>query len=463
MKHLKPELVADLHELRQLCAQQCVHCSEATISAPFQSVDIDRYFALLPLVCQLLPAHDASLLMNAMYDLRTGRVSSFHTQYERAYSFMSQHLSELARLHDELRTFVQGKQLNPTAAQWVQGYLEIFARWQRDGASREPEALMERIVAPVLRLNKTYPGSPFIRVSTENALLCGQWADEAASLKRAFGEAVGDCERAYRKARRMLDIVTVLPGPRKCRLVYFVWLGLIVFIAAMCKFKASAPVVDTPVVDTTVTRLDTAQLVYGLDVSRYQGRLLDSIPHFDSVYFVICKATEGLSLVDPMFYENWRRLEEMGVLRGAYHFFVSSDDPLRQAAFFHNTVGDSSDIPLILDVEAGSLRDSIPADSVHTLVLTCLREMERLLQRRPVLYTNLAFADTYLRDTAFSVYPLWLAEYSGRPSPVLPWAWRETGHTFWQKSASYEVNAEVTDLDLFNGSGEGIVRFCEGR
>ena len=53
--------------------------------------------------------------------------------------------------------------------------------------------------------------------------------------------------------------------------------------------------------------------------------------------FGICKATEGLTFVDPTFAANWARLRAELKPRGAYHFDPGLD-PVAQARFFVATV-----------------------------------------------------------------------------------------------------------------------------
>lgn len=56
-----------------------------------------------------------------------------------------------------------------------------------------------------------------------------------------------------------------------------------------------------------------------MDVSRYDrgfdwGR--------DDLAFGIAKATEGVRRSDPAFTENWTRIQQNGLVRGAYHYWA---------------------------------------------------------------------------------------------------------------------------------------------
>lgn len=86
---------------------------------------------------------------------------------------------------------------------------------------------------------------------------------------------------------------------------------------------------------------------YGIDVSHYQGDLLSELSKKNRLRFIITKATNGDSEVDPMFYKNWQLVEQSDRIRGAYHFYLSKDNPQQQARHFVNTVGKwhANDIP----------------------------------------------------------------------------------------------------------------------
>jgi len=66
---------------------------------------------------------------------------------------------------------------------------------------------------------------------------------------------------------------------------------------------------------------------------------------------VFIKATEGTSLEDKSFASNWAGAQAAGLLRGAYHFYHPSVDPIEQADFFLSKVV-TCELPPVLDVEA---------------------------------------------------------------------------------------------------------------
>ena len=91
----------------------------------------------------------------------------------------------------------------------------------------------------------------------------------------------------------------------------------------------------------------------GLDVSGYQ-RDMDEGAVFAQVDFVICKATEGTSIVDSCCDRFYQAAKRAGILRGFYHL-LTHDDPVAQADFFvDGCLGYFGDGIPVLDMEGGS-------------------------------------------------------------------------------------------------------------
>lgn len=230
------------------------------------------------------------------------------------------------------------------------------------------------------------------------------------------------------------------------------------------QFKRTAKTTNSLSSPTGVVPIptDTFQ-IKGIDVSHYQGNISwDSLT--PTITFAICKATEGRSLMDTEFSHNWTQIKLSGRVRGAYHFYLTSDDPETQAQFFWKTVStdyQSSDLPLILDIEQGSLRKKISPEALQADVLSFLTTLEKLSGNIPMVYCSTYFANEYLDNPKLSRYPLWLAEYTTRATPNIPKTWQQTGWRFWQKSDSYDlkqISGEL-DFDLFHGSKADLQAF----
>jgi len=197
-----------------------------------------------------------------------------------------------------------------------------------------------------------------------------------------------------------------------------------------------------------------APFVYGIDISQYQGNEIDLLnSKKDSIGFIICKATQGSFYVDPRFAKNWSSIKEKGFIRGTYHFYMSNNDPIKQAEHFANTINsiEDTDIPPIVDFEMGGIDSKQAIEEVAKGLTLFIETLEKKLGRKPMIYTDIPTADKYLRDEAFASYPLWVANYVKKPQPDLPFTWRNAGWTFWQRNSDYKIGSINNDFDIYNG------------
>lgn len=216
--------------------------------------------------------------------------------------------------------------------------------------------------------------------------------------------------------------------------------------------------VPTQVDSTNEATIDTIH--YGIDISHFQGDILNLLSATDSIKFVICKATEGVTYIDPNFKMNWKSIKEKGLIRGAYHFYHDNDDPVKQARFFvEQLIGlDSSDITPVLDIEEGGLSEGVSIEKMQKDILVFLETVENLTGRKPILYTDYNFAMVNLSDPKLQNYDLWLAEYSKLPSPKIPTLWKNKGFKIWQKTARYVVDGDTSDFDIYYGPITDLVK-----
>ena len=79
--------------------------------------------------------------------------------------------------------------------------------------------------------------------------------------------------------------------------------------------------------------------IRGIDISHYQGEIdWEQLQHAMiekcPIRFIMIKATEGSSRLDPNFNENFRNARDYGFIRGAYHFWSNKSSARDQAQFF---------------------------------------------------------------------------------------------------------------------------------
>lgn len=190
--------------------------------------------------------------------------------------------------------------------------------------------------------------------------------------------------------------------------------------------------------------------IHGIDVSKFQKNInweaVDQMQVDDiHISFAFIKATEGITRQDANFRQNWSRTKKAGVVRGAYHFFYSTRDPLKQAINFQNVVQlEPGDLPPVLDIEVSNNQ---PAAVIRSTARVWLEEMEKAYGVKPIIYTNVHFYETYLGDE-FDKYPLWVAHYYRKKRPASERNW-----LFWQHNDGGRVNGISTtvDFNVFRG------------
>ena len=195
--------------------------------------------------------------------------------------------------------------------------------------------------------------------------------------------------------------------------------------------------------------------IHGIDVSRYQKTInWPSVQEMEEknikIGFAFMKATEGESLIDPQFRRNWLHAKEASVPRGAYHFFIASRNPKKQALNFIRTVKlKPGDLPPVLDVETLNGR---PIPELKKKVKEWLDIVEEHYGVKPILYTNASFYTDYL-GSSFDEYPLWVAHYLQKKEPRIERAWH-----FWQHSETGRVNGidARVDFNVFKGDSSDL-------
>lgn len=246
---------------------------------------------------------------------------------------------------------------------------------------------------------------------------------------------------------------------RRRRLIYiFLFLGLASATAAWWLLRGKQPLsfvryeefgIDMPV----------NYSIHGIDISKFQGNVnwmavrqmqVDEI----RISFAFIKATEGISRQDGTFQRNWDKAKEAGVIRGAYHFFYSTRDPIKQAINFRNVVQlESGDLPPVLDIE---VHNNQPPAVIRSTARIWLEDMEKAYGVKPIIYTNIHFYETYLGKD-FDEYPLWVAHYYQKDKPRSARNW-----VFWQHSDIGHVNGirGTVDFNVFRGDSSDLIKLC---
>lgn len=228
-----------------------------------------------------------------------------------------------------------------------------------------------------------------------------------------------------------------------------IFLGILLAFTS-CKKTAK----QITAVSTKPQKIDVAEIkkervaVLGIDVSHFQGVVDWEKVKKSGIQFCYAKATQGKYFKDPKFKENQLNTKKAGLKHGAYHFYVANDDPKLQATSFLSSIQDinEGDMLPMLDLEQGGITGKIDISQFQKDVIIWLNIVEKQLGVKPIIYTNNPFGKTYLDNSIFANYKLWLAEY-GVKKPRIPNTWKDNGWAIWQRSEKGKVSGAIGNID----------------
>jgi lysozyme len=198
--------------------------------------------------------------------------------------------------------------------------------------------------------------------------------------------------------------------------------------------------------------------VPGIDVSHHQEVVNWSAVATAGEAFAYAKVSEGASVPDVYFADNWSGMSKASILRGAYHFFHPSVDAAIQATFFlrrfaaangGSTLLAHGDLPIALDLE---ITEGVSPANIIAGASTWLTTVAQATGRRPILYTYPSFWKSSLGNPQdLASYPLWIAELE-IAAPKVPGGW--TDWLFWQYDQQNVsgISTGPADVDAFKGT-----------
>ena len=192
--------------------------------------------------------------------------------------------------------------------------------------------------------------------------------------------------------------------------------------------------------------------VRGIDISHHQTDIDWGILARADLDFILIKATEGGDHKDTKFIEYWERAGELGLARGAYHYFTFCKSGREQAENYIQTVpGGPGLMPPVIDLEYGGNCSARPAkDELLKEIGEFSEIVERKYGSRPIIYTTRqSYADFI--SGALPGYLIWIRDIYSTPSLPDGREW-----SFWQythRGRLWGISGFV-DLDVYNGSRE---------
>lgn len=192
--------------------------------------------------------------------------------------------------------------------------------------------------------------------------------------------------------------------------------------------------------------------MHGFDVSKHNGRIdwkraAQMEEQGVRMRFVYIKATEGATLSDKQFSQNWKGAGKAGIPRGAYHFYHPTRDPHKQAQNFIKRVTlKPGDLTPALDFE---VVNGVADEKLIAGLQQWLNEIEDHYGIKPIIYTNGSLYRRYINRN-FKKYPLWIADYSNthldayNPDKLYIWQHSQSG---WVKGIRGQVDINTFVMD----------------
>lgn len=192
-------------------------------------------------------------------------------------------------------------------------------------------------------------------------------------------------------------------------------------------------------------------MIRGIDISHHnQWQIFpkkgEPAINFDKHDFIIMKATEGRTYVDPCMKKYVEMLPE-NKLHGFYHFARPENNSAEvEAKHFCDTLGElGEDAILVLDWEAKAT--SCP---IQWAVDWC-NYVERIYGKKPLIYCS-SWYTKKLKPLLDNNNGLWVAHYTKNKKPTV--------HTYptW---AMWQYSSDPYDKNVFNGSSNQFRKYAQ--
>lgn len=201
----------------------------------------------------------------------------------------------------------------------------------------------------------------------------------------------------------------------------------------------------------------SAYPIRGIDISHHQDVIDWDILTRSDLDFVFIKATEGGDHKDTKFQKNWERAGDIGLVRGAYHFFTFCKPGLEQALNFIQSVPvEKNTLPPAIDLEFSGNCQARPSKQE---ILYEINVFSKLVEQRygktPIIYTTNDSYVAFLEGEDLG-YPIWIRGIYSEPMLRDGAKW-----DFWQYTHRGRLHGidGFVDLNVYNGSDEEFKNF----
>ena len=238
--------------------------------------------------------------------------------------------------------------------------------------------------------------------------------------------------------------------------------------------------------------------ILGTDISLWQhpgNAPIDFVKMYNAgMRFIFIKGTSGGAAPNERA-KYWSSIDfpqarEAGLLTGIYHAALISsvanvDSGYQQGVAQANIAVDHLNslggmrpgvLPIVLDIEPFSRPANIGSSVVSSFSLGFVQQVEARTGRKPIIYSNLNFIETYLRDARLANYPLWIANYSqvsnqattvtrGCSRTIWSMSDCEKAWTFWQYTdrgdgRTYGIASGYLDMNVYAFTSQQLLQMA---
>mgnify|MGYP005837697215 CR=1 FL=1 len=194
--------------------------------------------------------------------------------------------------------------------------------------------------------------------------------------------------------------------------------------------------------------------IRGIDISNHQGKIDWKKLKKENFKFVYIKATEGKDYKDQFFNENWKHAQEIGLHRGAYHFFTFGSTGQEQAKNFVESVPpEKGCLPPVIDLEFGGNSKKVPErDKLRKELNDFIKVIQYTYKQDPIIYVTYDAYNSYLEGD-YQDKKIWIRDILKYPRIKDNRDW-----VIWQYCSRGRVGGVngPTDLNVFKGSNSEL-------
>ncbi len=184
--------------------------------------------------------------------------------------------------------------------------------------------------------------------------------------------------------------------------------------------------------------------IWGIDISHHQKSINWNEMEHNKPKFVFLKSTEGSTHIDTKHKVYKKRLKNLSIPTGSYHFFSYGSSGIKQAKhFLKNANVKKGDLTPVLDVE---FKNNMPnKDYVTKNITDFMNYITNEIGVPPLIYCECDYYNKYIKDKINTNTQYWISDF---------WRTPKCNYLIWQKTDKFKHIAfkGTVDFNTFNGN-----------